>query len=360
MGKILNKLIFGITCLALLFTFAFTSQSTNVLAAVNEDLNAVSYYNLSSDKETDLDVSDIETYYTSYERFIRATDKYDENITFLTVVRYSKRLYQEGIDRLEGTGQFDGYEYVKSIKSSYLEAFYQYWYIQSEFESKTISNISETRPTEIKALYDEILACVDNQDTEGAKTKINSLIDEIYNDALTLDNLGLYAKKIERPEENVVVIDEDADYYLSYNQFIKAKNSDNVKQITYTEVAKQITNLLNEGLRRIEAKESDYYEPFSNSYGYWYETSGFERKTMELISGSRVTAVELQFSSMKSAASGGSSLDVVTAETNKLIDMLKHDAAYLDNLNGYIELKVENNNIYCNLYTLSFCCIIST
>ncbi len=26
--------------------------------------------------------------------------------------------------------------------------------------------------------------------------------------------------------------------------------------------------------------------------------------------------------------------------------MLKHEAAYLDNLNGYIELKVENNNIY--------------
>ena len=131
-----------------------------------------------------------------------------------------------------------------------------------------------------------------------------------------------------------------ADYYMSYKKYKAAVDPEGTKTVTYNEITDQISNLLEEGMRRYtSAAEKDgddgYYKPFSNAYGFWYETSGFEKTVMGYISGSRVTDVELQFSTMRKSVSNGESPEVVRQEVDALVSMLREDANKLDELFGY-------------------------
>ena len=133
---------------------------------------------------------------------------------------------------------------------------------------------------------------------------------------------------------------DTADYYLSYKKYSAAENPDGTKTITYNDITDQISNLLTEGVRRYSAgaeREGDdgYYKPFTNSYGFWYETSGFEKTVMGYISGARVNEVELQFSNMKKAVNNGASVEEIQSEVDKLVSMLREDADILDGLFGY-------------------------
>ena len=132
------------------------------------------------------------------------------------------------------------------------------------------------------------------------------------------------------------------DFYLSYNKYKAAENPDGSKTVTYNEITRQISNLLKEGMKRYTGgapKDGDdgYYKPFSNAYGFWYETSGFEKTVMGYISGARVTEVELQFSTMRKVVSNKESAENVQKEVDTLISMLKEDADKLDALFGYQE-----------------------
>ena len=134
--------------------------------------------------------------------------------------------------------------------------------------------------------------------------------------------------------------DWDGTYYLSYKKFVAAENADGSRQISYNEITDQISNLLEEGMRRYEAgveKDGDdgYYKPFTNSYGFWYETSGFEKTVMGYISGARVNEVELQFSNMKKAVNNNKSPEEVRTEVDTLVSMLREDAVKLDEVFGY-------------------------
>ena len=134
--------------------------------------------------------------------------------------------------------------------------------------------------------------------------------------------------------------DAGADYYLSYKKYVEAENPDGSRKITYNEITQQISNLLDEGMRRYKAgvdKNGDdgYYKPFSNSYGFWYETSGFEKTVMGYISGARVTEVELHFSNVKKAVNNNESVETVQKEVDDLVALLQEDADILDELFGY-------------------------
>lgn len=134
--------------------------------------------------------------------------------------------------------------------------------------------------------------------------------------------------------------DWDGTYYLSYKKYVEAENPDGEKTITYTMITEQIENLLKEGMRRYEAgveKDGDdgYYKPFTNSYGFWYETSGYEKTVMGYISGARVNEVELGFSNMKKAVNNNESPEVVQQRVDDLCAMLEEDAAKLDEIFGY-------------------------
>ena len=133
---------------------------------------------------------------------------------------------------------------------------------------------------------------------------------------------------------------EQSDYYLSYKKYKAAVDPDGIKTITYNEITDQISALLEEGMRRYTGgaeKDGDdgYYKPFSNAYGFWYETSGFEKTVMGYISGSRVTEVELQFSTMRKSVSNNESAETVRGEVDTLVSTLREDANKLDELFGY-------------------------
>ncbi len=134
--------------------------------------------------------------------------------------------------------------------------------------------------------------------------------------------------------------DTGDEYYLSYKKYVAAVNPDGSKTITYNDVTDQISNLLKEGVRRYAAGaayegDDGYYKPFTNSYGFWYETSGFEKTVMGYISGARVNEVELQFSNMKKAVNSGASVEEVQKEVDTLVSLLREDADILDDLFGY-------------------------
>lgn len=131
-----------------------------------------------------------------------------------------------------------------------------------------------------------------------------------------------------------------ASYYLSFKKYKAAVDPDGTKTITYNEITDQISALLEEGMKRYTGgaeKDGDdgYYKPFSNAYGFWYETSGFEKTVMGYISGSRVTEVELQFSTMRKSVSNNESAETVRSEVDTLVSMLREDANKLDELFGY-------------------------
>lgn len=130
------------------------------------------------------------------------------------------------------------------------------------------------------------------------------------------------------------------DYYMSYKKYKAAVDPEGTKTISYNEITDQISALLEEGMRRYTSGapkdgEDGYYKPFSNAYGFWYETSGFEKTVMGYISGSRVTDVELQFSTMRKSVSNKERADVVQGEVDTLVSMLREDADKLDALFGY-------------------------
>lgn len=134
--------------------------------------------------------------------------------------------------------------------------------------------------------------------------------------------------------------DKTAPYYMSFKKYKAAVDPDGTKTITYNEVTDQIANLLKEGMRRYTGGaemdgEDGYYKPFSNAYGFWYETSGFEKTVMGYISGARVTEVELQFSNMRKSVSNGGSAEEVQQQVDTLVSMLREDADKLDALFGY-------------------------
>ena len=208
-----------------------------------------------------------------------------------------------------------------------------YWYDTSEMSAAVLSYMDQATDDDVHAKLNEANAIAD----EGTESKalLQAKVDEINallnNIAFTLDAVPVVPKTYHK----TVVL--DADYYLSFAEYERACKAQGKDTITYTEVAEQIGKLLQEGLRRFKAGEADYYDPFSRSYGYWYETSGFERKVMAYISGARVTAVELQFSNTKKAAQEGHSAEAIQAEVDKLTSMLKEDADKLDDLLGLKE-----------------------
>ena len=303
--------VFLMLCL-LLPLFTFTSNA-NTLSL--DDMNA-------------LEVDNSINYYSTYRKFYNAEVKNDENVTFTRVANQVERMYAEGFSR------YDAGDDLKVYIVCFTN-FYQYWYEYSGFLSATNENISSDRVLEIKDAYDLIVKNVEEYDMTSANTNSENLISMIKSDALVIDSLGIYATKVEKTQSQDSDV-EKASYYLSYNKFIKAENPDGSKIISYAEVTKQMKNLLYEGINRYKSGTSydDYYVCFSNSYGYWYETSGFERKTMAYISGARVTSVELQFATMKETVREKKSVDEVTAEVDKLISMLEVDAAKLDSLLG--------------------------
>lgn len=208
------------------------------------------------------------------------------------------------------------------------------WYTDSGFSGAVAENISAEKDEEISDILRRMRDHVnDNKDAETLSDYIVTVNALLKQAAIELDEIPVY------PVSYYKAPVLDAEYYLSFNAYSKAATAAGITLITYADVTEEIGNLLTEGLRRYASGEEDYYICFTNAYGSWYETSGFEKKVMAYISGSRVTAVELQFAKVKQAAGSGlgtnAPVESIKTETDKLVEMLSEDAVKLDDLLGY-------------------------
>lgn len=271
------------------------------------------------------------TYYRTY-RIYEQTVNHDGShpVTYADVAARINDLLQEGSYK---------YEKGSSAEDLFRRALV-YWYDATPadgegtlFGTAIAAHVSAEKDAELRGYLQNAWDAVKNgESAETLATYVGPFRTEIAAQAAVLDEKG--ARPFSFYKEAVL----DAPYYLTYNAYVKAAKKAGVEEITYTEVAAQIGNLLEEGLRRYAAGESDYYVCFTNPYGSWYETSGFERKVMAYVSGSRVTAVELQFAKVKQAAGSGNGTSVpvetIKTEVEQLKEMLNTDAKKLDDLLG--------------------------
>ena len=125
----------------------------------------------------------------------------------------------------------------------------------------------------------------------------------------------------------------DDDVYETWADYSAANGTEGV---TWNVVANEMDKLIYGAVDAYEAGDADKAYHYINDCGYygWYETTGFERTVQGAISGSRVSQVELAFSTTRSTAKKGGSLGEFTDECNKLSAMLHEDANILDGTTG--------------------------
>ena len=131
-------------------------------------------------------------------------------------------------------------------------------------------------------------------------------------------------------------------YYMSYSDFMSGEGY--TKRPAWTVISREIGKLLDGGLALYErgegAKNDDGYTAYqcvSRAYGYWYETSGFERTVLAQISSARVTQVELQYGTCKKLMRDtptSENIERARLEITKLKNYLNEDALKLNEIFG--------------------------
>ena len=121
--------------------------------------------------------------------------------------------------------------------------------------------------------------------------------------------------------------------YETWADYKAAEGSDGV---TWNIVADQIDKLINGAYDAYAAGDTDKAYHYINDCGYygWYETTGFERTVQGAISGARVSEVELAFSTTRSTAKKGGSLEEFKKECDNLSSLLHEDANKLDGVSN--------------------------
>lgn len=119
----------------------------------------------------------------------------------------------------------------------------------------------------------------------------------------------------------------DQAYHKTWEEYATANG---ITERNWHEVADAIDTVIDRATELYkEGNLAEAYEYAKATYWGYYETTGFERNTMTYISGSRVSLVELQFTSFRKAVKKDGGLDAVLAEGQKLSDMLHEDAEVL-------------------------------
>ncbi len=120
---------------------------------------------------------------------------------------------------------------------------------------------------------------------------------------------------------------EDSEYYLTWEEYVAAHGIDNWN---WNDAANAIEGVAFHAADLYEQGDSaTAYEYAKATYWGYYETTGFERNVMSYVSGARVSAVELQFTTLRKAVKKDLGVETVRAEAQTLSDMLHEDAMVL-------------------------------
>ena len=120
---------------------------------------------------------------------------------------------------------------------------------------------------------------------------------------------------------------EDTELPLTWEEYLAVKG---FSEWNWNDAADAIEAVANKAVELYEAGEAEEAYTYAKAtYWGYYETSGFERNTMNYISGSRVSEVELAFTTLRKAIKKDNGLEAVQEAADSLTSKLFEDALLL-------------------------------
>ncbi|MBQ9061051.1 MAG: FTR1 family iron permease, partial [Firmicutes bacterium] len=201
----------------------------------------------------------------------------------------------------------------------FAKATYWGYYETTGFERNVMTYISGSRVSAVELQFTTLRKAVKKDlGLETVKEEAQKLSDMLHEDALVLSPEGAIAS---------VGGGQAEDYYLTWEEYIAGHG---ITNWNWNDAADAIEKVAFHAADLYEAGDMDQAYDFAKAtYWGYYETTGFERNVMTYISGSRVSAVELQFTTLRKAVKKDLGLDTVKEEAQKLSDMLHEDALVL-------------------------------
>ena len=258
-----------------------------------------------------------EGYYLTWDEYkeannVESWNYNDQAAVIAEVANHAVELYAAG-------EKDEAYEYAKATYWGYYEV--------SGFERNTMNYISGSRVSEVELAFTTLRKAIKkDQGVEAARAAADDLIEKLTTDGLLLSPEGASA-----PAANDTAAAGtyafDKGYFLTWDEFVEAYG---VGSWNYNDQATVIAGVADHAVELYNAGEKDEaYEYAKATYWGYYEVSGFERNTMNYISGSRVSEVELAFTTLRKAVKKDQGADAVRAAADDLIEKLVTDGAIL-------------------------------
>ena len=258
-----------------------------------------------------------ETFYLTWDEYKEANGVTDWNYNDMAeaiagVAYHAVDLYSVGESE-------EAYEFAKATYWGYYET--------SGFERNTMTQISGSRVSEVELAFTTLRKAIKKDNgIDAVQEAADTLVGFLREDGLILSPEGAASAPAggTADEGGVPVYDE---YYLSWDEHCEAYG---VTDWNYNDMALVISSVANHAADLYEEGNSEEaYEYAKATYWGYYETSGFERNTMTQISGSRVSEVELAFTTLRKAIKKDNGADAVREAVNSLSEKLIEDGLIL-------------------------------
>ncbi|MDO4407979.1 MAG: FTR1 family protein [Eubacteriales bacterium] len=265
---------------------------------------------------------DTETYYLTWEEYMAANGVTDWNYNDLAAVIAG--VANHAVDLYEAGETDEAYTYAKAT----------YWgfYETSGFERNTMNYISGSRVSEVELAFTTLRKAIKKDNgPEAVRAAADSLIEKLVADGAVLSPEGPVFADASGVSPGAGAVQGQAavldTYYLTWEEHMAAYG---VTDWNYNDLASVIAGVANHAVELYnKGEKEDAYAYAKATYWGYYETSGFERNTMNLISGSRVSEVELAFTTLRKAIKKDNGAEAVQAAADSLTSKLFEDGLIL-------------------------------
>ena len=259
-----------------------------------------------------------EGYYLTWDEYkeanqITSWNYNDQAAVIAAVANHAVELYAAG--NLD-----EAYEYAKATYWGYYEV--------SGFERNTMNYISGSRVSEVELAFTTLRKSIKkDQGVEAAQAAADALIALLVTDAAILSPEGASQAVAGDRAAQTGSFSYDQGYLLTWDEF---KEVYGISAWNYNDQAVVISDLADHAVELYAAGNADEAYDFAKAtYWGYYEVSGFERNTMNYISGSRVSEVELAFTTLRKAVKKDAGVEEAQAAADALRQLLVTDGQVL-------------------------------
>ena len=262
-------------------------------------------------------MADDTTYYLTWDEYkeangIQAWNYNDQAAVIASVANHAVDLYAAGEAE-------QAYEYAKATYWGYYEV--------SGFERNTMNYISGSRVSEVELAFTTLRKSIKkDQGVEAARAAADTLIGMLVTDGAILSPEG-GTEAASGGTAKAAALSFEKGYYLTWDEYVEAYG---VESWNYNDQAAVIAGVADHAVELYAAGKTDEaYEYAKATYWGYYEVSGFERNTMNYISGSRVSEVELAFTTLRKSIKKDLGVEAARAAAEDLKEKLVTDGQML-------------------------------